>query len=299
MKLSPVFAVLVGIGVLAAPARGDDVHLRNGKVYEGVVASSDGKTVTIQLAFGTLRLSSSQVDRIVPGSSSVAELLSRERILEESDLATAGDWLALALWSRSHGFASAARRAALEAASLDPTLEGLGPLLLADGYRFDEEIGRWIPVAEYMGRRGLVLDEGEWVSRQARNERIARTLEARRLEEEREAARQLRIATETLARTALLEAAREAREPARETLVVYAGAPWAFPVIVPRPVRHPDAEPPDADRPRATAPPAVENPPRPNRGTYRDLARRQPGSFLPLGSDRPATTSSRSGSDGP
>lgn len=294
MKPMPTTAIFLAAALLLGmPAVADDVHLTNGKVYEDVSASTDGTTVTIRLGFGTLRIPANRVERIDAAPSSVEELLVRERALEADVTSSASDWLELAIWSRDRNLSSAARRAALVAAEREPGLEGLAALLTPAGYRLDEELGRWIPLAEWMGRRGLVLHEGEWISREEQAARLARDRAEGRAEEEREAARRLRIATETLAQAALLQAANEARERPRE-VVVYTGGSWWVPAVT-LPARA-TGPPVDGDGTQRRPPPSVEHPPRPNHGTYRDLARRQPGSFLPLGSDRPPGGSSGSSS---
>lgn len=288
-RLPIVLLVVLG---LSSPLRGDDVYLTNGKVYEGVLAEREGDSVRIRLSFGSLGIPASQVDRIVKAEAPLQVLLRRERALLEDETSSAESWLDLARWAEARGFVSAVREAALRAAELDPELPALGSILRPAGFRYDEELQRWIPLAEYMARRGFVRFEGEWISRETQQELIRQARAERREAEERESARRLRRATEELARAATLQALAETRRSEPATVVVapssgFVAPGFGVPALVGpvRPDRHP--------RDRDVKPPRKRPDHRPHTrrahhtGTFRDLMDRQPGSFIPVRSSRP------------
>jgi hypothetical protein len=187
------------IPLAAVPALADDVYLVNGRKFEGVIAETVDSQVRIQMQGGTLSLPSSQVLRVEPGDSNLAEYLRRKQALKKDPSARAADWLALARWSHGKELDQATREAALAAAALDPKLAGLGPILRPYGYELDEQIDRWVPYAESMRRRGFVQANGQWITREeyaartrAYEEESARRRAAR--EEQVRAAREDRLA---------------------------------------------------------------------------------------------------------
>ncbi|HVG11076.1 MAG TPA: hypothetical protein VNM67_25460 [Thermoanaerobaculia bacterium] len=154
------------LSLIAVPALADDVYLVNGRKFEGVIAETVGSQVRIQMQGGILSLPTSQVLRVETGESSLAEYLRRKEALKKNPSARAADWLALAQWTQGKQLDQATRESAVMAASLDPKLPGLKPILGGFGYVLDEEIGRWILYSDAMRRRGFVLANGEWVTRE-------------------------------------------------------------------------------------------------------------------------------------
>jgi hypothetical protein len=280
----PILGIAVAGMLWVSPSLADDVHLVNGKVYEGVIAEEVAAGVRIQLPFGRLTIPHAQVARIERAASPLAELLRRQTALEADPRATGGDWLELARWARRSGLDHGARSAALRAAELDPALGGLEGLLRPAGYAFDEEQYRWVPLGELMSRRGYVLDEGRWIPLE-----VHRELE--RAEQER---RRLR------AETALLEAQRRhleaqwrreeegprhAPDPGYEPAAFGYGMPWGWPgsvVVVVQPARH------RAPGHRPGKPPqVVPGPAAPPAHGYGALVDRAPGSLIPVGRGMP------------
>lgn len=169
-------ALLAGLvlvlGVTAVAARGDDVYLTNGAVFEGVVSDVRNEGVRVRFPMGGgMTLPHSQVLRIEEGESALQQFLRRRERLLAGD-APPEEWLELARWARLNDL-PAYREVALRTADLAPRLADLAPLMRGLGYSFDDELGRWIPVEEAMRRRGLVEYAGEWVSFEERAERIA------------------------------------------------------------------------------------------------------------------------------
>lgn len=179
----------------APPAGADDVYLKNGETFEGVIAIREGAQVRIQLPGGEMRLPAGQVERIDEKRSPYAEYLARHRELEAAGDARA--WLELALWAESRQLAHGTKQAALAAAELEPGLPALEPLMRRLDYVYDADSGRWLPLAEHMRRRGYVYADGRWVSRQEvmaalelRRQQLAlRREEARVVRESRQADR--------------------------------------------------------------------------------------------------------------
>jgi hypothetical protein len=157
--------VLLGLLILVpALAAADEVRLRNGKVFEGVIAVEHGDVVEVRIPGGSLSLPRASVREIVRSSSPYGTYLERSSALRARD-ADAAAWLELAKWARGQELGSAAREAALAAAELDPKLAGLAPVLRAMGYELDETDGVWVPLAEAMRRKGLVLAGDRWVTK--------------------------------------------------------------------------------------------------------------------------------------
>ncbi|HVR29381.1 MAG TPA: hypothetical protein VMS86_07570 [Thermoanaerobaculia bacterium] len=158
-------------GVLASSAAtADSVYLKNGQIFEGVVAVVSGDQVRIDLAIGSMRLPLSQVDRIEEIGSTLGEYRERETRLRR-EAAGAGDWLELALWARARDFGRGVEKAALAAARLDPELDALAPVMASLGFVFDDSARQWVPYAESMRRQGLVEDGGQWITPEERRER--------------------------------------------------------------------------------------------------------------------------------
>jgi hypothetical protein len=198
--MRPVALLLLPLVFAPQSIRADDVRLKNGKTFEGVIVEEVGSTVRVQIPGGSLSLPSSSVREIVRSESPYAQFLERSALLRSKG-ARASDWLELARWSRAHELETAAREAALEAAEIDPQLAGLAPIMRSFGYELDESGQLWLPMADAMKSRGMVMAGGRWmtpdeaddyrreVADEARDRREAR--DAQRLEQ---AAAEVRLA---------------------------------------------------------------------------------------------------------
>lgn len=226
-RLPAVFLALAA-AALSPPLAADDVHLINGNSFEGVIATVEGSRVRIRFAHGEITLPANRVLHIDREDSAVEEYLARKAALLAAESATAEDWLALARWAETRELAHGVRESALQAARLDPDLEGLAPILRGLGLVHDEELGGWFPYAEAMHRRGFVWDDGVWITREAKAEKD-------RAEEQMRARLQAERAERVAERA--LEHAIEARvqaEVAREVARVQGsrGVVYATPVVV-------------------------------------------------------------------
>jgi hypothetical protein len=280
MRLRLLPLLLLG-SAAALPAAADDVFLNNGNSFEGVIAEVTATQVRIRMPGGELSLPRSAVARVEKGEAPFAEFLAREKALRRDPDATAADWVELARWAKAQGLSTATREAALQAARLDPQLEGLGPLLRGLGYVYDRELGQWIPYAESMRRRGFVEYAGAWITRAEHDER----LRAREREEQerlsrravvREAARAAR--TDRLLDLAEVQLARELLEPRPVVVALPVAVGWpilVLPGVFPPP--HGDGRP-DPGGPVLVPRPDPRFPPRDGRSSRLP---HQPGSLIP------------------
>ncbi|HEX6203263.1 MAG TPA: hypothetical protein VF100_09690 [Thermoanaerobaculia bacterium] len=277
LPAAPLTSALLAAALVALPAAADDVHLVNGNVLEDVVAHFAGEQVVIQMAGGTLRLPASRVERIEVRESVRTEYFARRRGLAADTGASAADWLALARWARERGFESGFREAARKAATLDPDLAGLPPLMQALGFVRDEPGGPWVTPDERMARRGYVRHEGSWITAgeraellRAEAERSALARQARRDASRDRALVELAAAARVQAEASRAREERELRESYAPVPFVYSVPAWFVPIPVPVPVPVPGQ------------PPAADPPPRrgrggSNRGVFDE--RRVPGSL--------------------
>lgn len=218
------FTALCLLSLLALPASADTVYLSNGKTFEGVVATDLGDSVRITIEAGEITLPASQVQRIERGATPLNEFRQRRAALDAVDPAAAPEWLALARWAHRQGLSGSARTAALTAARLDPGLDGLAPLLSEHGYVQDPETASWISHAEYQRSNGMVLVDGEWVSRQALE---AQSLASQRLSVAQRQDERLDRLSRVVELAALAQLAAAQRPPEPEPRPVY-GYPIAI-----------------------------------------------------------------------
>ena len=276
--------LLLGLSLTGGAVSADDVFLKNGRKFEGVIAETTDTQVRIRMQGGVVSLPKSQVLRVEAKDSDLSGYLRRKEALRRSADARAQDWLELARWAKTQGLEQGAREAALVAAELDPKLEGVATLLRGYKYTFDEQLGRWISYEESMRKRGFVFSQGAWISKEemAERARLQREHEAH-VAQLREAARADRAARQTemllATQTALLQETVRDRE--RERYVApYAGYGWPV-VVIPgyfsRPCHRGDCNPPhgggDGDGDGHNTRPSGPT----NRSTYTRI----PGSLLP------------------
>ena len=278
----PIALLLLLAATAALPLRADTVRLNNGRAYEGVIAERTPQGVRVQLAFGYIVIPDDQVASVEAAPSALAGYLKQKAMLQSSPAARASDWLDLARWAKVHDLESSARESALLAAELDPKVPGLDAMLRPMGLVYEDALGRWIPFAESMARRGLVPWNGEWITREeqrARSEEQGRRDAARAQEA---ASRRMAEAAEAMRRTEERLAYRE--ELQREAERYAAIAPvmtfpgfWMSPVVVVVPPTHSPRHPGGPQQP-----PSMQPLMPPRNDTYGRLQSRQPGSFLPL-----------------
>jgi len=256
--------IAVLIVLLALPLAADDVHLKNGRVFEDVDTRIVGSQVIVLLSYGEIGFSLDAVDRIEESTSSHSVYRQRREELRANPDVAATAWLELAGWAQGRGLEHGARESALVAARLDPALSGLGPLMGALDFVRDADSQRWIPRQEALRRAGYVRVDGQWLSAEQQRARADTALAAARVREADEE-RRLTRAVLALAAAQLAETARRESSPQASGETVY-----AWPVAVfPNPFRwrHPNPH---------------KLPPRRSDPTALPIERRQPGSLFPI-----------------
>jgi hypothetical protein len=283
--------LLLGL-LIGGAVSADDVFLKNGRKFEGVIAEVTDSQVRIRMQGGVISLPKSQVLRVDEKDSDLSGYLRRKEALRRSADTSARDWLELARWARTQGLEQGTREAALAAAELDPKLEGLAPILRSFRYTYDGQLGRWVSYEESMRRRGFVFVSGVWVSREELAERDRqREQEIARRRADAEAARAERTARQTelllATQTALLEETVRGRQQGQGQGPYLYTPSYGWPVVVipgyfpPRPPRHcphgdcgPDTGGSGGNGPE---PPSQPRPPRDGHGGFIRI----PGSLIP------------------
>jgi hypothetical protein len=243
--------------LLPTLASADEIVLRGGGRISGVVVEERADAVVIEIGPGRVTLPAARVERVVRGSSALAEFRNRASMIPADD---AAGWLSLAAWARDRALDTQAREAYERVLSIDPqnaaANQALGRVQLGQ---------RWVTPEDKYRAEGLVPFEGRWVTPaeadMALRERAAR--------ERRDADARIREAEE---RTREAEArAAEAQRQQGES----EGIPWVYTgggyggygyvgdggyVGGGRPPRNHGDE--GAGHPRADRPPRQEPPPR-------------------------------------
>lgn len=254
-------ALLVALA-LAPPALADTVHLANGNKFEEVIAERRDGQVRIRMPDGEIVLPEGVVSRVERSRSVWEEFSERQRRLA-SEQSAAAAWLELARWASEVDFRPGMERAALRAAELDPTLDGLDGLMRRLGRIFDPVSEAWLSEKEYMERRGYVLWGDRWLPREAYLARLQehQERESRRRDEDRQ--ERITRAIEALAVAEIRRSAAPAPRPATGQGGVVASFPGAyFPVV-------------RGFGATVAVGPAAQL-------SYKELSRRQPGSLFPI-----------------
>lgn len=148
------------IGAMAAaalslPASADEVVLRNGAVFGGIVRE-DGEKVVLEIDCGTMTFRRSEVREVRRTEDPLKEL---DR--KASEVKDAPGYYELGRWARKNGLTTRANELFQKAVALDPDHEGAR---LALGHQKHE--GRWLAEDEAMAARGYVRHEGRWLKRE-------------------------------------------------------------------------------------------------------------------------------------
>lgn len=203
MKRSAQIGLALGL-LFAAPCLADTVYLTNGSSFENVIAQRTARGVRIILPYGDLTLPASRVARIVSSESPLAQFLARFKALGDAANAKAADWLRLGTWALEHGLTASATKSALRAAALAPKDPAVSSLMRRLDYRYDPELARWVPYADYLRRRGFVREGGDWLSPQEVERRAAAARSAAQAAAAAEQARDDRETSELLKAAAIL-----------------------------------------------------------------------------------------------
>ncbi len=155
MNVKPL-PLSLGLGLLLAlPAAADEVHLRNGAVFTGVVRE-DGARVRVEMDSGSMSFLKIDVREIVRSDDPLKEFETRRRSATDAKAS-----YELALWARERGLTTRSQEQLRKVIELDPQHEGARKLL---GF---ERIGeRWLDGEELLAARGLIRHHGRWLPRE-------------------------------------------------------------------------------------------------------------------------------------
>lgn len=174
---------LAAILVLAAPAAADEVILRNGSVFSGVVREQ-GERVTIVMDYGTMSFKRIDVREIRRSEDPLKELE-----LKTVTATTPKDHFDLALWARDRGLKGRSDELLNKVIALDPDHDGARKAL---GY--EKFQGQWLKDDELMVARGFVKHGGKWLKRETVEQLLAQE-NAESIEIERQKTQRLAVET--------------------------------------------------------------------------------------------------------
>jgi hypothetical protein len=190
LRLPVAFAALVLL--LGGWARADIVTLTNGKTLEGRV-TEDGDKVIVELPQGRVKLNKSQVKSITPKVTPQDEHAARSAEIEKAAkdgkldaLAEADKWFELAVWDGQQQLTNARADALNRALALSPAHAGAREMA---GFVLHD--GQWITRDERNQALGLTKVDGKWVSKEG-----AADLARIRNDARREELQQLKARTE-------------------------------------------------------------------------------------------------------
>lgn len=168
--------------LLALPAAADEVVLRNGARFSGVVTREAGR-VHVRLDAGELSFAAVDVASVRLDESDPFNEAER-RAMEAS---TAQACHEAAVFAAEKGLPQKAQELHLRAVALDPDHEGSRRAL-----NHVKHQGRWLPFEDLMGELGYVKEGEDWIPRAERERRqeAARAEVLAQAEAEREASRQ-------------------------------------------------------------------------------------------------------------
>lgn len=171
--------LLFFVGAAASAARADEVVLRNGAVFSGVVRE-EGDRVVVEIDAGTMTFRRADVREIRRTEDPLQEFERRLRAAADAEA-----YYELALWARERGLTSRAQELFRKVIALEPDHEGARKAL---GHEKVE--GRWMEPDEAMVARGFVKVDGRWLKRETAEmllaqERLHRIEVERRQSEER------------------------------------------------------------------------------------------------------------------
>ena len=174
---------LLALLLLAAPAVADEVVLRNGSVFSGII-QEEGERVTIRMDYGTMTFRKIDVREVRRTDDPLKEL--ETKTLTAS---TPKEYFELALWARDRGLQGRADELLQKVIFLDPDHEAARKAL---GYERHE--GQWLKADELMVARGFIKHQGKWLRRETVEQLLAQE-HAEAVEYDRQ--KTIRLANET------------------------------------------------------------------------------------------------------
>lgn len=176
----------------------DEVYLKGGAKFTGRIVEQTEKMVTIDIGDGVVGVSTSRVERIVKGRSSLDQYDELAAKLRADD---AQGWRNLGRWAQQEGLSAQSRQAYQNVLAIDPNdaeaRQALGFVLVE---------GRWLTEEEGYRARGFVKYNGEWMTPQEVQMEKADAEAAQAREDAQDRARQADVAAmEAEARAAKAE----------------------------------------------------------------------------------------------
>jgi hypothetical protein len=148
MKVKTLLLLLA----LALPAAADEVVLKNGAAFSGVVRE-EGERVVLELDFGTMTFKKSEVRSVKKTTDPIKEY--EQKLQAAID---AKGYYDVAVWAREKGLATRANDLFRKVVSLSPDHEGARKAL---GH--DKVDGRWLEGDDLLMARGLLKHNGRWL----------------------------------------------------------------------------------------------------------------------------------------
>jgi hypothetical protein len=134
----------------------DTVYLKGGGKVSGRIVTRTDAQVEVDVGAGTMKVSMTNVDRIVEGASPLTEYASRAAALGPRDVE---GWRNLARWAGSQGLNTQSKQAYEKVLALAPgDAEANGALGQV------QVGGRWVSEEESYRAQGYVKFEGEWMT---------------------------------------------------------------------------------------------------------------------------------------
>ena len=170
--MTPVRTLLLSLG-LASAALADEVVLKNGSAFSGIVRE-EGDRVVVEMDYGTMTFKKVDVRSISRGDDVLTQFQDKARKATD-----AKSMMELAAWAKDRGLAGRAQDLYRRVIALDPDqAEGRKAL----GY--EKFNGQWLTGDELMTARGFVKISGRWMAKETA-ERILEQEAQARLESER------------------------------------------------------------------------------------------------------------------
>jgi hypothetical protein len=148
MSVKAVLLVLA----LPLPLAADELVLRNGAAFSGVVRE-EGEKVVIELDFGTMTFRKSEVRSIKKTDDPIKEF--EQKLQAAKD---ARGYYEVAAWAREKGLGTRANELYRKVISLSPDHEGARKAL-----GFERVEGKWLEGDDLMVARGLLKHNGRWL----------------------------------------------------------------------------------------------------------------------------------------
>jgi hypothetical protein len=153
---------LLALLLLAAPLGADEVVLRNGSVFSGIVRE-EGDRITIRMDYGTMSFRKIDVRDVRKTDDPLKELEAKTQAAS-----TAKEYFELALWARDRGLQGRSEDLLNKVIFLEPDHEGARKAL---GY--DRHEGQWLKGDDMMVARGFVKHHGKWLKRETVEQLLA------------------------------------------------------------------------------------------------------------------------------